>query len=121
MKAKDFDKKFDEGKEDILEYFEPSKKLRKHAQEKGYSILEKETKELQDKMRNQFLKHKGYTGSIEICEKKHVFFGKVLFIKDLVSYEGENTEELRESFENAINDYLQTCSNEESPLEKPKL
>ena len=46
MKAKDFDKKFDEGKEDILEYFVPSKKLRKHAQEKGYNILEKETKEL---------------------------------------------------------------------------
>jgi len=40
---------------------------------------------------NNQLKHKGYIGSIEASLEDTCLFGKVLFIKALVSYEGKTT------------------------------
>lgn len=44
-------------------------------------------------MNNQ-LKHKGYIGSIEASIEDNCLFGKLLFIKALVSYEGKTVAEL---------------------------
>lgn len=41
-------------------------------------------------------------------QKTMVFFGKVMGIRSLISYEGENAKELLEDFHNAIDDYLAT-------------
>ena len=59
-------------------------------------------------MNNQ-LKHKGYIGSIEASLEDNCLFGKVLFIKALVSYEGKTVAELDAAFREAVNDYLITC------------
>lgn len=56
------------------------------------------------------VKYKGYVGSIEFSEEDGVFFGKVLGIKSLISYEGENAKELLNDFHNAVEDYLNACS-----------
>ncbi len=36
--------------------------------------------------------HKGYTGSVEYSDEDGIFFGKVQFIRALISYEGGNAE-----------------------------
>lgn len=66
-----------------------------------------------------YLEYKGYYGSYEISEEDNVLFGKVEFIKDLISYEGENPKELKNSFQEAIDDYLDSCSQMGRDPQKP--
>lgn len=47
-----------------------------------------------------------------IDEADAVFFGKVLGIRSLISYEGESAEELIKDFHSAVDDYLQECKDE---------
>lgn len=65
------------------------------------------------------MQYKGYYGSIEIDNEDLIFYGKLEFIRALVSYEGESAKEIREAFENAVDDYLQTCVAENLIPEKP--
>nr|WP_250212303.1 type II toxin-antitoxin system HicB family antitoxin [Pseudomonas fluorescens] len=46
-------------------------------------------------------------------------FGKVLFIKALVSYEGKTVAELDRAFREAVEDYLATCHTLGQTPEKP--
>lgn len=55
------------------------------------------------------LEYKGYTGSIEFSEEDNLFFGKVMGIRSLLSYEGKDIDELTEDFQGAIDDYLNLC------------
>ena len=38
-----------------------------------------------------------------------IFYGKVLGIRSLISYEGENATELIDDFHQAVDDYLELC------------
>ncbi|AUG07227.1 type II toxin-antitoxin system HicB family antitoxin [Pseudomonas sp. S09G 359] len=69
-------------------------------------------------MDNQ-LKHKGYIGSIEASVEDNCLFGKILFIKALVSYEGKTVAELDAAFREAVEDYLATCQSLGQTPEKP--
>ncbi|MCJ8207220.1 type II toxin-antitoxin system HicB family antitoxin [Pseudomonas sp. RGM2987] len=55
------------------------------------------------------LQHKGYIGSIEASTEDKCLFGKLLFIRALVSYEGQTVAELETAFREAVDDYLQSC------------
>lgn len=61
---------------------------------------------------NNTLIYKGYVGSIEFSETDSVFYGKVLGIRSLISYEGTNAEELIKDFHCAVDDYLEECAAE---------
>lgn len=65
------------------------------------------------------LKYKGYYGSIHFDEDDLILFGKVEFVKALISYEGESAAEIKQSFEEAIDDYLVMCEKENMVPEKP--
>ncbi len=52
------------------------------------------------------MNYKGYTGSVKFSEADGLFYGKVLGIRSLISYEGGNVKELKEDFHKAIDDYL---------------
>lgn len=60
-------------------------------------------------MFKEVLKYKGYQGSIELSLEDNCLHGKVLFIKDCIIYDGENLTELKQSFENAVDEYLAFC------------
>lgn len=53
--------------------------------------------------------YRGYSGSIEYSEEDQVFFGKVLGLRSLISYEGGTIDELLENFREAVDDYLAVC------------
>lgn len=56
------------------------------------------------------LKYKGYTGSVDYSEEDNCLYGKVLEMsKDMITYEGQDVNELRKDFEGAIDDYLIVC------------
>lgn len=58
---------------------------------------------------NNTIEYKNYVGSVEFSEKDCAFFGKVLGIHSLVSYEGTNAKELIDDFHNAVDTYLEEC------------
>jgi len=65
------------------------------------------------------MEYKGYLGSVSFSEEDEILYGKVEFIRDLVSYEGENTKEIKVAFQEAVDDYLQTCEEENREPDKP--
>lgn len=55
------------------------------------------------------MKYKNYAGTVEYSEEDSCLFGRLLGISDVISYEGESVAELRTAFEEAVDDYLETC------------
>jgi len=68
-------------------------------------------------MRN--LEYKGYIGSIEYSRKDKLFYGKIIGIKSLISYEGKTGPQLEKNFEASIDDYISDCKELGVELEKP--
>lgn len=60
-------------------------------------------------MKNDLLKYKGYFGSVQYSEEDGCLYGKVQFIDDLILYEGLSVEELKSAFQEAVDDYLESC------------
>ncbi|MFA5181540.1 MAG: type II toxin-antitoxin system HicB family antitoxin [Syntrophales bacterium] len=62
---------------------------------------------------------KGYFGSVHYSDKDRVFFGKIEFIRALVSYEGTDVDSLKRAFEEALDDYFEMCAQAGREPEKP--
>lgn len=58
--------------------------------------------------------YRGYVGSVEYSEEDGVFFGKLIGIRDLVSYEGETLELLEKDYREAVDFYLANAKNSEN-------
>ncbi|MGK2905806.1 MAG: type II toxin-antitoxin system HicB family antitoxin [Desulfuromonadales bacterium] len=65
------------------------------------------------------LTYKGYHGSIHYNSEDRVFYGKVEFIRTLVSYEGKDADSLEAAFIEAVEDYLALCAEQGGAPEKP--
>jgi predicted HicB family RNase H-like nuclease len=55
------------------------------------------------------IKYKEYEGTAELDMERGVCRGKILFIDDLVTYESDSPKGLQKAFEEAVDDYLETC------------
>ena len=53
--------------------------------------------------------YKGYTGHLEIDEQAGLLFGRVLDIKDVITFQGNTVEEARQAFQDSVDDYLEFC------------
>ncbi|MBU3828029.1 MAG: type II toxin-antitoxin system HicB family antitoxin [Candidatus Lactobacillus pullistercoris] len=69
-------------------------------------------------MNKQFLKYKGYRGSVEYSLEDNILFGKIIGIKGLISYDGKTIEELKKHFKRALDDYLDLCKQKGIKPEK---
>jgi predicted HicB family RNase H-like nuclease len=47
--------------------------------------------------------------TVHFSAEDEVFYGKIIGINDLVSFEGTTVKELKIAFEEAVEDYLETC------------
>jgi len=65
------------------------------------------------------LNHKGFFGSIHYNQEDRVFYGKIEFIRSLISYEGKDADSLESAFLEAVEDYLVTCLELGREPEKP--
>lgn len=70
-------------------------------------------------MNKQDLHYKGFSGSYEISFEDKCLHGKILFINDLVTYEGTTTDELQEAFLSAVDRYLAHCKKTGQAANKP--
>jgi predicted HicB family RNase H-like nuclease len=65
------------------------------------------------------MEYKGYLGSVNYNDEDEIFYGKVEYIRSLISYEGYDVESLRASFHEAVDDYLELCQKKGLETEKP--
>ena len=65
------------------------------------------------------LKYKDFTGSVSYNAVDRVFHGKIEFITDLVTFEGDRVDELEAAFAEAVEDYLTLCQEVGKEPEKP--
>jgi len=70
-------------------------------------------------MNKNTLSHKGYTGSIEISIADGCLHGQILFIDDLITYEGTTIPELNKEFSSSVDRYLAYCDKTGKPANKP--
>ncbi len=63
--------------------------------------------------------YKGYTARIEFDERDNLFVGRLLGVRDIVSFHADNVADLRAAFEEAVDDYLETCAKIGKTPEKP--
>lgn len=70
-------------------------------------------------MKTNYLTYKGFYGSISFDQEEKIFFGKVEFIRDLVNYEAKDADNLVSSFEEAVEDYLNSCRKANKTPDKP--
>jgi len=56
------------------------------------------------------LRYKDFIGSVEFSEPDSCFFGEILGINDLVVFEGDSVTSLKESFFEAVDDYIVLCA-----------
>ena len=65
------------------------------------------------------MKHKGYSARIEYSDEDSCFVGHIAGIRDVVGFHGEAVNELKAAFEEAVDDYLETCKKVGKQPQKP--
>ena len=60
---------------------------------------------------NDRLLYKDFIGSAHFNADDDVFFGKIEGIPDLITFEGNTATELRNAFQEAVDDYVKICAN----------
>jgi predicted HicB family RNase H-like nuclease len=65
------------------------------------------------------MEYQGYLGSVHYSDDDRTFYGKVAYIRSLVSYEGQDVESLKANFEEAVDDYLELCRERGIEPEQP--
>lgn len=65
------------------------------------------------------LEYKGYIGTIEADEHNDTLFGKLAYMRDVVTYEGTTVRKLSRAFENAVDQYLTKCALSSKKPDKP--
>lgn len=65
------------------------------------------------------MQYKGYTAAVRFDDEADVFHGELIGIRDVVTFEGRTTEELRHAFEESVDDYLEFCAEKGRDPDKP--
>src|SRR5690606_1567358 len=67
----------------------------------------------------QLMEYKGYYGSYQLSEEDSIFYGKVEFIRPLISYEGESAKKIVKAFHEAVDEYLYDCEERGKEPDRP--
>ncbi len=62
---------------------------------------------------------KGYTARVEIDDRDNILVGHLLGLRDIVGFHADDVAGLRAAFEEAVDDYIETCAKVGKTPEKP--
>ena len=65
------------------------------------------------------LKYKGYTGVVELDEGSAMLFGRVISLRDMITFQGSSVAEVIQAFHDSVDDYLEFCAERGESPEKP--
>lgn len=65
------------------------------------------------------MKYKCYTGVAEVDDEAQIIFGRVIGLRDVITFQGQTVAEALQSFKDSVDDYLELCASLGKPPEKP--
>jgi len=65
------------------------------------------------------LSYKGYAARIEFSSEDDCLIGHIAGIRDVVGFHGDSVADLKMAFEEAVDDYLETCVQVDKSPQKP--
>lgn len=65
------------------------------------------------------MRYKGYVGMTEVDPDADLIHGRVIGLRDVITFQGVTAAEARQAFQDSVDDYLEWCASEERPPEKP--
>jgi predicted HicB family RNase H-like nuclease len=63
--------------------------------------------------------YKGYLANIAFDEQANLFHGEVINIRDVVTFQGQSVDELRQAFADSVEDYLSFCAERGEEPDQP--
>jgi predicted RNase H-like HicB family nuclease len=78
-----------------------------------HQALEYERGERTDLRTTHAMKYKDYRAVVTFDEKANIFYGEVSFIRDVITFQGKTTQEIKQAFANSVEDYLAFCKGKE--------
>jgi len=63
--------------------------------------------------------HRGYDGSVEYSAEDKMLHGRVVGIRDMISFGGKSVRELEKNFRDAVDEYLEFCKKKGKAPNKP--
>ena len=63
--------------------------------------------------------YKGYVGKVEFDDEAGIFYGEVINLRDVITFQGISVQELRQAFQDSVDDYLEFCAQRGEEAEKP--
>ena len=52
------------------------------------------------------MKYKGYIGHVDYDDEEEIFYGEVVNVRDVITFQGETVEELKQAFQTSVEEYL---------------
>ncbi len=65
------------------------------------------------------MQYKGYVARVEFDEEANIFHGEIVNIRDVITFQGKSVEDLKNAFQDSIDDYLDFCAQRHEEPEKP--
>lgn len=65
------------------------------------------------------MEYKGYIGKVEFDDEANIFHGEVINLRDVITFQGESVQEIRQAFQDSIDDYLAFCAERQEEPDKP--
>ena len=65
------------------------------------------------------MKYKGYEAVVSFDDEDEVFHGEVIDIRDVITFQGTNVDELKKAFMESVDDYLAFCKKLNEEQDKP--
>lgn len=65
------------------------------------------------------MNYKGYSGKVEFDSQAGLFHGEVVDTRDVITFQGRSVEELKQVFEDSVDDYLDFCESRGEKPDKP--
>jgi predicted HicB family RNase H-like nuclease len=78
-----------------------------------------DSRELGKYLMNSIFEYAGYIGSAEVDSENGILYGRLLFIRDVISYQANTVPELKAAFCEAVDDYLAACKEDGSEPDVP--
>ncbi|MFL5806941.1 MAG: type II toxin-antitoxin system HicB family antitoxin [Roseiflexaceae bacterium] len=65
------------------------------------------------------MEYKGYLAKVEFDNEANLFHGQVVNIPDVITFQGQTVDELRQALADSVEDYLEFCAERNEEPEKP--
>ena len=65
------------------------------------------------------MEYKGYRARVEFDDDADIFHGEIINTRDVITFQGKSVDELRQAFEDSVEDYLSFCAQRGEEPEKP--